>query len=89
MLVSEGEISVKRACKLVNMSRAAYYRQADDQSDRDPPVIEAFNAIVAKHGRLGFWKCHRRLRLDGRSSLNGADADSTGTDGCLVRYLIA
>jgi putative transposase len=66
MLVSEGEIAVKRACKVVNMSRAAYYRQADDQSDRDAPVIEAFNAIVAKHGRWGFWKCHRRLRLDGR-----------------------
>ena len=32
---------------------------------RDTPVIEAFNDIVAKHGRWGFWKCHERLRLNG------------------------
>ena len=27
--------------------------------------MEAFNGIVAKHGRWGFWKCHERMRLDG------------------------
>jgi len=32
---------------------------------RDAPVVEALNAVVAKHGRWGFWKCHDRLRLEG------------------------
>lgn len=66
MLVSEGDLSVQRACRAVGMSRAAYYRQIVDPATRDGPVIEAFNAIVAKHGRWGFWKCHGRIRLDGR-----------------------
>jgi len=32
---------------------------------RDAPVVEALNAVVAKHGRWGFWKCHDWLRLRG------------------------
>ena len=34
---------------------------------RDAPVVEALNAVVAKHGRWGFWKCHDRLRLQGHA----------------------
>ena len=33
----------------------------------DVAIIEAFNAVVAQHGRWGFWKCHDRLRLDGHA----------------------
>ena len=32
----------------------------------DAPVIAALTAVVAAHGRWGFWKCFDRLRLDGR-----------------------
>ncbi len=65
-LVSEGGLSVQRACRAVNLSRAAYYRPETDVAARDAAVIEAFNELVAKHGRWGFWKCHDRMRLDGR-----------------------
>jgi putative transposase len=64
-LVSEGGLSVQRACRAVNLSRAAYYQTAKGPATRDQPVIDALNAIVGKHGRWGFWKCHERLRLDG------------------------
>lgn len=49
----------------MNLSRAAYYRAAGAIAERDEPVIEALNGIVAKHSRWGFWKCHERMRLDG------------------------
>ena len=63
--MGEGGLSVQRACRAVNLSRAAYYRAAGAIAKRDEPVIEALNGIVAKHSRWGFWKCHERLRLDG------------------------
>jgi putative transposase len=58
-------LSIQRACRAANLSRAAYYRAAKDIAAGDEPVIEALNGLVAKHGRWGFWKCHERLRLDG------------------------
>jgi putative transposase len=33
---------------------------------RDAAVIDALQAIVADHGRWGFWKCFDRLGLDGQ-----------------------
>ena len=50
---------------LVNLLRAAYYREENKLAVRDPPVVEALNEVVDKHSRRGFWKCHGRLRLDG------------------------
>ncbi len=64
-LVKDQGLTIKRSCQLVNLSRAAYYREKISLAVRDAPVIEALNSIVAKHGRWGFWKCHDRLRLDG------------------------
>jgi putative transposase len=32
----------------------------------DAEVIDALQAVVERHSRWGFWKCFRRLRLDGR-----------------------
>ena len=60
-------MSIQRACRVVNLSRAAYYRAAKDFAARDEPVMEALNGIVAKHAGWGFWKCHERLRLDGHA----------------------
>jgi putative transposase len=58
-------LSIQRACRAVNLSRAAYYRAAKDFTPGDEPVIEALNGVVARHAGWGFWKCHERLRLDG------------------------
>lgn len=55
-----------RACQIVGLSRAAYYKRPVLASERDAEVIDALNAIVTRHGRWGFWKCFARLRLDGR-----------------------
>ena len=61
----QGLLSIKRSCQLMSLSRAAYYREENKLAVRDAPVVEALNAVVARHGRWGFWKCHDRLRLDG------------------------
>jgi hypothetical protein len=34
---------------------------------QDAPVIAALTALVAEHGRWGFWKCFDRLRLQGHA----------------------
>ena len=36
------------------------------QADTDAPIITALQALVAKHGRWGFWKCFDRLRALGQ-----------------------
>jgi len=64
-LASAGGLSIQRACKVVGLSRAAFYRETRAAAIRDEPVIEALNVIVTQHGRWGFWKCHERLRLTG------------------------
>ena len=66
-LAKDQGISINRSCQLVNLSRAAYYREENKLAARDALVVEALDAVVAKHGRWGFWKCHDRLRLDGHA----------------------
>jgi hypothetical protein len=48
-LVGEGGLSVQRACRAVNLPRAAYYRAVKGMAGRDEQMIEALNEIVAKH----------------------------------------
>jgi putative transposase len=36
-----------------------------DPAVRDAAVIDVLQALVAEHGRWGFWKCYDRIRLDG------------------------
>jgi putative transposase len=50
---------------MVRLSRAAYYRPPPSPARADAAVIAALMAIVAAHGRWGFWKCFDRLRLQG------------------------
>ena len=66
VLVKEHQLPVRRACQIVKLSRAAYYRRPQCATTRDAEVIEALNEIVAKRSRWGFWKCFGRLRLEGR-----------------------
>lgn len=66
MLVKEHQLPIRRACQVVKLSRAAYYRQPKCAAQRDAEVIEALNELVSKRSRWGFWKCFDRLRLDGQ-----------------------
>ena len=58
-------LPVQRACCAVRLGRATYYRPWVERAQRDAPVIAALTAVVAAHPHWGFWKCYRRLRLDG------------------------
>jgi len=66
VFVKEHRMPIQRACRTVGLSRTAYYRVPRAAAERDASVIQALNAVVAEHGRWGFWKCFGRLRLDGR-----------------------
>src|SRR5690606_12516884 len=65
VLVTDHQLAVERACRIVKLSRAAYYRRPAGRAHRDSAVIEALNQVVAQHSRWGFWKCYDRLRLEG------------------------
>jgi putative transposase len=65
--VRDHQLPVRRACQIVKLSRAAYYRQPQCAATRDADVIEALNEIVTKRSGWGFWKCFARLRLEGRA----------------------
>jgi putative transposase len=65
LLVTEHQLSVRRACRAVGLSRTAWYRRPAAPATRDGVVMEALLAVVEQHGRWGFWKCFDRLRLDG------------------------
>ena len=64
-LVTVNGLPVQRACRVVGMGRAMYYRPLVDWARRDAPVIAALTTLVAAKNRWGFWKCCDRLRLDG------------------------
>ena len=55
-------LPVQRACRMVRLSRAAYYQPPQPRVRADAPIIAALMAIVADYGRWGFWKCFGRLR---------------------------
>ena len=61
----EHQLPIRRACQVVRLSRAAYYRPPIAQVRQDAPVIAALTAVVADNGRWGFWKCFDRMRLQG------------------------
>jgi putative transposase len=56
---------VQRACRLVRLSRAAYYRPPVSASRRDAAVIAALTDVVARYPRWGVWKLFDRLRAEG------------------------
>ena len=59
----EHHLSVVHACRVVRLSRAAYYRLPTGRLDRDRPVIEALQHLIATDGpRWGCDKCTDRLR---------------------------
>jgi len=64
--VAAENLSVKRACAALKLSRSAWYKEPQDRLKRDAEVIDALQALAEKHPRRGFWKYRDRLRLDGR-----------------------
>ena len=59
------ELSVRRSCQCIGLSRAAYYRTPQSHY-RDAEVIKVLNALIEKHPRWGFWKCFKVLRRNHR-----------------------
>lgn len=66
ILKTKYQLSVRRACRVVGLARAAWYRPPMAPAIGDAAVIDALQAVVADHGRWGFRKCFARLRLDGQ-----------------------
>ena len=58
-------IPVARACRLVRLARAAWYRPPPAPLVRDAAVVTALTALVDRHPRWGFWKCFGWLRQHG------------------------
>ena len=64
--MAEGDLSARRACALVRLSRSAWYSKPVDRLKRDTEVIDALQELAERKPRWGFWKYHDRLRLDGK-----------------------
>jgi len=65
-LVREHPVSIRQACRVVRLSRAAYYQPPVPASRRDAAVIAGLTDAVSRYPRWGFWKLFDRLRTEGR-----------------------
>ena len=65
-LITTHELSIRKACAAIGLSRSAWYRPLVDWLERDRPIAEALSALVDDKPGLGFWKLYRRLRRRGR-----------------------
>ena len=63
--MQEHLLPVSRACRVVRLSRAAYYRPPVSATRRDAAVIAVLTDVVARYPRWGFWKCFDRMRNEG------------------------
>ena len=66
-LIDEHKLSKAKACKVMGLSRSAYYKPRVDWSAKDAEVVDSLNEIVEFRTRWGFWKCFHRLRADGKT----------------------
>ena len=64
--MQEHHLPVQRACRVVRLSRAAFYRPPMPTTRRDAAVIAALTDVVARYPRWGFWKLFDRMRVEGR-----------------------
>jgi len=65
--VAEHEVSLRRACESMGLSRAGWYKPAGNRLEKDAMVIAALTVVTDQHRRWGFWKSYDRLRLDGHA----------------------
>jgi putative transposase len=66
VLVREHQLPVQRACRVVRLSRTAYYQPPVPASRRDALIGAALTDAVSRYPRWGFWKLFGRLRAEGR-----------------------
>lgn len=64
-MVDAHDLSIRKACRSVGLSRAAWYRPRIDWLERDRPLAEALGEMADRKPGLGFWKLFRRLRRQG------------------------
>src|SRR5579862_6341194 len=62
-MVTEKQVSVRQACKLVSLPRSVISYRIKPKDDSS--LIEALHQLVDKHPTIGFWKCYYRLRRQG------------------------
>lgn len=64
--MADHDLSARRACAALRLSRSTFRRPLCDRAVRDAEVVDALNEKVENHPRWGFWKCFDRIRLDGK-----------------------
>jgi len=64
-LIEAHELSIRKACAAIGLSRSAWYQALVDWLERDRSVAEALVALGEKKPGLGLWKLFRRLRRMG------------------------
>ena len=62
-MVTEKNVSVRQACKIVDLPRSTIGYRSKPRDDSS--LIEALHQLVDKHPTIGFWKCYYRLRRKG------------------------
>jgi putative transposase len=65
-LVHEHRLPIRQACRVVRLSRMAFYQPPVPPNRRDAAVIAGLTDAVARYPRWGFWKLYDRLRTEGR-----------------------
>ena len=60
VLTTAHRLSVRRACRVVGLARAARYAPPVDATARDAAVIDRLQRVVETNPRWGFWKCRDR-----------------------------
>ncbi len=65
-LVQEHPIPIRQACRMVRLSRTAFYQPPVPANRRDAAVIAGLTDAVTRYPRWGFWKLFDCLRLEGR-----------------------
>lgn len=58
-LVQEEQLSNRKACKLVGLSRTTYQYKKTPKDDSE--IQEALTGLTSKHAAIGFWQCCYRL----------------------------
>lgn len=62
-VIQEEEISINRACKILELNRSVYYYRPKPRDDE--AVVQALEELVERHPTQGFWKMFHRLRRKG------------------------
>jgi putative transposase len=59
----EHGVSIRQGCRAAMLARSTYRYEAKPK--RDEEILDALNALVARHPAIGFWQAFHRLRKAG------------------------